>query len=193
MSLLYTIIILVIIGVILTGMYNSLVKKRIRTEEAWGDIDIQLKRRYDLIPNLVEIVKGYAKHEKETLDAVIEARAKATSINVDASNMTAENMAAMAGVEGGLSSALGKLMAISESYPDLKANANFMELQRDLVDTEDKIQASRRFFNATIQEFNTIVEVFPSNIVAKMFGFKKKEFFELDENDVAKDAVEVKF
>ena len=102
-------------------------------------------------------------------------------------------MAAMAGVEGGLSSALGKLMAISESYPDLKANANFMELQRDLVDTEDKIQASRRFFNATIQEFNTIVEVFPSNIVAKMFGFKKKEFFELDENDVAKDAVEVKF
>lgn len=182
-----------LIGIILVIFYNSLVKRRVRTEEAWGDIDVQLKRRYDLIPNLVNAVKGYAKHEAETLQAVMEARSQATAINVDASDISPEQMMAMASAQSGISGALGKLLAVAEAYPDLKANQNFIELQRDLVDTEDKIQASRRFFNSTIQEYNTVVEVFPSNIIANMFKFNKKEFFELEENDKAKEAVEVKF
>ena len=182
-----------LIGIILVIFYNSLVKRRVRTEEAWGDIDVQLKRRYDLIPNLVNAVKGYAKHEAETLQAVMEARSQATAINVDASDISPEQMMAMASAQTGISGALGKLLAVAEAYPDLKANQNFIELQRDLVDTEDKIQASRRFFNSTIQEYNTAVEVFPSNIIANMFKFNKKEFFELEENDKAKEAVEVKF
>ena len=182
-----------LIGIILVIFYNSLVKRRVRTEEAWGDIDVQLKRRYDLIPNLVNAVKGYAKHEAETLQAVMEARSQATAINVDASDISPEQMMAMASAQTGISGALGKLLAVAEAYPDLKANQNFIELQRDLVDTEDKIQASRRFFNSTIQEYNTTVEVFPSNIIASMFKFGKKEFFELEENDKAKEAVEVKF
>ena len=182
-----------LIGIILVIFYNSLVKRRVRTEEAWGDIDVQLKRRYDLIPNLVNAVKGYAKHEAETLEAVMTARSQATAINVDASDISPEQMATMASAQSGISGALGKLFAVAEAYPDLKANQNFIELQRDLVDTEDKIQASRRFFNSTIQEYNTAVEVFPSNIIANMFKFNKKEFFELEENDKAKEAVEVKF
>ena len=185
--------VILLMGVILIYFYNSLVRRRVRTEEAWGDIDVQLKRRYDLIPNLVNAVKGYAKHEAETLEAVMTARSQATAINVDASDISPEQMATMASAQSGISGALGKLFAVAEAYPDLKANQNFIELQRDLVDTEDKIQASRRFFNSTIQEYNTAVEVFPSNIIANMFKFNKKEFFELEENDKAKEAVEVKF
>ena len=179
--------------VALVYLYNSLVRKRIRTEEAWGDIDVQLKRRYDLIPNLVETVKGYAKHEKETLEAVMKARSQATAINVDASKITSENMQALSSAQSGLTGALGKLFAVAEAYPDLKANQNFLELQRDLVDTEDKIQASRRFFNNTVKEYNTAVDTFPSNIIARMFKFEKKDFFQLAENDPAKERVDVKF
>ena len=182
-----------LIIIALVYLYNGLVRKRIRTEEAWGDIDVQLKRRYDLIPNLVETVKGYAKHERETLEAVMKARSQATAINVDASKITAENMQALSSAQSGLTGALGKLFAVAEAYPDLKANQNFLELQRDLVDTEDKIQAARRFFNNTVKEYNTAVDTFPSNIIANMFKFEKKAFFQLAENDPAKERVDVKF
>ncbi len=180
-----------LIGMVI-GIYNTLVKMRMRVDEAWSDIDVQLKRRYDLIPNLVETVKGYAKHERETLEAVMEARSKATSIKVDASNATAENMAALAGAQQGLSGALGKLFAVAENYPDLKANQNFLQLQNDLTDTEDKIQASRRFYNGTVREYNTKVETVPSNIIASIFNFTKREFFEI-EDEKQRENVEVKF
>ncbi len=187
------IIILIIIGLIIfvISVYNTLVKMRMRVNEAWSDIDVQLKRRYDLIPNLVETVKGYAKHESETLNAVIEARSQATKIDVDIDNVTAEDMAAFSQAQQGLSGALGKLFALSESYPDLKANQNFMQLQSDLTDTEDKIQASRRFYNGTVREYNTKVETVPSNIVAMLFHFTKREFFDIDEKE--KENVSVKF
>jgi LemA protein len=187
------IIILIIVGLIVfvISIYNTLVKMRVRVNEAWSDIDVQLKRRYDLIPNLVETVKGYAKHESETLNAVIEARSQATKIDVDIDNVTAEDMAAFSQAQQGLSGALGKLFALSESYPDLKANQNFMQLQSDLTDTEDKIQASRRFYNGTVREYNTKVETVPSNIIAMLFGFTKREFFEVDEKE--KENVSVKF
>ncbi len=180
-------------GGIFAAAYNGLIKKRIRTEEAWADIDVQLKRRYDLIPNLVETVKGYAKHESETLQKVLEARSKATSTSINVKDVTPEQMAAFSGAQTGLSGALNKLLAVAESYPDLKANKNFLELQKDLTDTEDKIQAARRFFNGTVQEYNMSVETVPTNIIASMFSFKKKEFFELKEDDKAKEPVAVKF
>jgi len=183
------VIALVLMGV---GIYNSLVTMRLRVDEGWSDIDVQLKRRYDLIPNLVETVKGYAKHEKETLEAVMAARSKATAINVDASSATAENMAALAGAQQGLSGALGKLFAIAENYPDLKANQNFLQLQNDLTDTEDKIQASRRFYNGTVRDYNTKVQTVPSNIVAGIFGFALREFFEIEDEQERKN-VKVEF
>ncbi len=173
--------------------FNSLITKRIRMKEAWADIDVQLKRRYDLVPNLVETVKGYAKHESETLVKVMEARAKASAMNIDASGVSAEQMAAFSGAQGGLSGTLGKLFAVAEAYPDLKASENFLKLQDELADVEDKIQAARRFFNSTVQEYNTQMEIFPSSVVAKIFAFVKGEFFELSENDPAKENVEVKF
>ncbi len=174
------------------GLYNSLVKMRLRVDEGWSDIDVQLKRRYDLIPNLVEAVKGYAKHESETLTAVMEARSKATAINIDAGSATAEDMAAFAGAQEGLSGALGKLFAVSENYPDLKANQNFLQLQNDLTDTEDKIQASRRFYNGTVRDYNTKVQTVPSNIIAGMFGFTLREFFEIEDEQERKN-VKVEF
>lgn len=190
--------ILLILGAILValiffviGIYNTLVKMRIRVDEGWSDIDVQLKRRYDLIPNLVETVKGYASHERETLDAVMEARSKATAINVDAGSATAEDMAAFAASQQGLTGALGRLFAVAENYPDLKANQNFMQLQNDLTDTEDKIQAARRFYNGTVRDYNTKVETVPSNIVAAMFNFAKREFFDIDDQE--RENVEVKF
>ena len=192
-------ILLIILGVvavtIVAGVmiYNGLVRLRIRAEEAWADIDVQLKRRYDLIPNLVETVKGYAKHEQETLNQVMEARSKATQINVDPSKVTPEQVTALAGAEAGLGGALGKLLAVAEAYPDLKANQNFIELQNSLEDTENKIQAARRFYNTNVRDYNTKIETVPSNIVANMFSFVKKAFFELPEDSVERDPVAVTF
>ncbi len=183
---------LIVVSVVaIIGMYNSLVKMRVRVDEGWSDIDVQLKRRYDLIPNLVETVKGYAKHESQTLQNVMEARSKATAITVDASHVTAEDMATFSSAQQGLSGALGKLFAVAENYPDLKANQNFLQLQNDLTDTEDKIQAARRFYNGTVRDYNTKVETVPSNIIAKSFGFAKREFFEIVEAE--KENVKVQF
>ncbi len=186
------IIVVLIVGFII-GLYNRLVKRTVRVEEAWADIDVQLKRRYDLIPNLVETVKGYASHERETLEAVLEARSKATAMNINASNITPEQMAAFSKVQSGLSGALGKLMAVAEQYPNLKANENFLELQNEITDTENKIQAARRFYNSVVREINTMIMSFPTNVFAGMFGFNKKEFFDLDDNSEEKEAVKVSF
>jgi LemA protein len=175
-------------------MYNRFVTLRNRTQEAWSDIDVQLKRRYDLIPNLVEAVKGYASHEREALDAVTEARAKATSLEVDPSNITAEQLQALGQADVGLTSALGRLLAVAENYPDLKANQNFLELQRELSDTENKIQAARRFYNGNVRDLNTALEQFPGNVVGNAFKFAKAEFFELAEDQTAaREPVAVKF
>lgn len=185
-------IIVAIIGWVI-ALYNKLIKMSVRVQEGWADIDVQLKRRYDLIPNLVETVKGYASHERETLDAVIEARAKATAMNIDAGDITAEQMTAFIGAQSGLSGALGKLMAVAEAYPDLKANENFLELQREITDTENKIQAARRFYNSVVRDFNTAVLSFPGNIVAKHLKFTTKEFFNLSDDSVEKEPVKVSF
>ncbi len=174
-------------------MYNKFVRLVQQAKEAWADIDVQLKRRYDLIPNLVESVKGYATHERETLDAVTNARAEATKLHVDASNMTAESVAAMAGAEQGLTQALGKLLAVAEAYPDLKANTNFLELQRELSDTENKIQAARRFYNGNVRDLTIALQQFPSNIIGNMFNFNAAQYFELAEGDAAKEVVKVSF
>ncbi len=173
--------------------YNNFVKLIQRTKEAWADIDVQLKRRYDLIPNLVETVKGYATHERETFDAVTNARAEATKVHVDPSKITPESIAAMAGAEAGLGQALGKLLAVAEAYPDLKANTNFLELQRELSDTENKIQAARRFYNGNARDLKIALQSFPSNIIGNIFSFKEEAYFELGDGDVAKEPVKVNF
>lgn len=164
------------------ALYNGFVRLATRVDEAWSDIDVQLKRRYDLIPNLVNTVKGYAAHESGVFEKVTEARSKAMQAGSVADHGAAENM---------LSGALKSLFAIAEAYPDLKANTNFLELQRELSDTENKIQASRRFYNGTVMELNTKVDMFPSNIVANMFKFVKREFFEIEEGE--KEPVKVAF
>ena len=174
--------------------YNNFVKLTQRASEAWADIDVQLKRRYDLIPNLIETVKGYAAHERGTFEEVTEARAKATQVHVDPSHITPEQIAAMAGAEAALGASLGKLLAIAENYPDLKANENFLELQRELSDTENKIQAARRFYNGNVRDLGIALESFPSNIVGGMFNFTGREYFELGENEAAaREPVAVKF
>ncbi|QQR64459.1 LemA family protein [Candidatus Kaiserbacteria bacterium] len=191
-----TYIILAVVGVIVFWAivaYNNFIKLIQRTKEAWADIDVQLKRRYDLIPNLVETVKGYASHERETFDAVTNARAEATKVHVDPSNITPETLAAMAGAEAGLGQALGKLLAVAEAYPDLKANTNFLELQRELSDTENKIQAARRFYNGNVRDLSIALQSFPSNVIGNMFGFKGESFFELEEGSVEKEPVKVSF
>jgi LemA protein len=173
------IIILAVVFVVLlyiVTVYNGLVTLRNRVREAWSDIDVQLKRRYDLIPNLVETVKGYASHEKETFDRVIQARSKA---------MSAQGLKERGEAENALTGTLKSLFALSESYPDLKASVNFLELQKELTDTEDKVQASRRFYNGNVMDFNTRLEVFPSNLIAQMFGFKVSEFFAVEEGEKA--------
>lgn len=152
--------------------YNSFVRFVNRTKEAWADIDVQLKRRYDLIPNLINTVKGYAKHESSAFENVTKARAAAMGAGTLAEKGQAENM---------LTGALKSIFAIAEAYPDLKANQNFLELQRELSDTENKIQAARRFYNTNVRDLNTQVESFPSNIIASAFSFSKMEFFELEE------------
>lgn len=174
--------------------YNKFVALVQRAKEAWADIDVQLKRRYDLIPNLIETVKGYAAHERETFEQVTDARTKATQVHVDPSNVTAEQIQAMAGAEAALTQSLGKLLAIAENYPDLKANENFLELQRELTDTENKIQAARRFYNTNVRDLGIALESFPSNIIGKMFNFEAREYFELDESESsAREPVSVNF
>lgn len=174
--------------------YNRFVRLINRAKEAWADIDVQLKRRYDLIPNLVETVKGYAGHERQTLDDVITARNNATQVHIDPGNLNADAVAKMSAAEAGLTGALGRLFALSENYPDLKANTNFLELQRELSDTENKIQAARRFYNGNVRDLNIGIESFPSNIIAKIFNFGKMEFFELDESEAAaREPVKVSF
>ncbi len=167
-------------------MYNGLIRLKNRVEEAWSDIDVQLKRRYDLIPNLIETVKGYAKHESETFQRVTEARNMAMQAQEkgDAKEQgEAENM---------LSGTLKSIFALSENYPDLKANQNFIELQNELSDTENKIQASRRFYNNNVKDFNTKLEMFPTNLIAKKLGFSGREFFEI-ENASERENVKVAF
>lgn len=180
-------IILIIIAVLLLWtifIYNRFVTLRTRTNEAWADIDVQLKRRYDLIPNLVETVKGYMTHERETLERVTEARVRAQNAETVKEQSEADNM---------LTGTLKTLFAVAENYPDLKANANFMELQRELSDTENKIQAARRFYNTNVRDLNMKVEQFPSNIIAGMFGFGKREYFELEAESAERENVKVDF
>ena len=178
--------ILVLIILLLISMYNGLIRLKNRVEEAWSDIDVQLKRRYDLIPNLIETVKGYASHERETLENVIKARNEAMSMQ-DSSDIAGKLQA-----ENNLSSTLKTIFALSESYPDLKANQNFLELQKELADTENKIQSSRRFYNGNVRDFNTKVQVFPTNIIAKRLGFSSRNFFEMEEAS-QKENIKVQF
>ena len=188
--------VLIIVGIIIVFLivsYNRLVKYSVRVREAWADIDVQLKRRADLIPNLIETVKGYASHEQDTLRQVLEARSKATSMHIDITKAKPEELRAFAEAQKGLSSALGKLFAVAENYPNLKANENFLELQRELTDTENKIQAARRFYNGVVRDYNTMVMSFPTNLIAKSFGFSKREFFEIDEDAKEREPVKVDF
>lgn len=173
--------------------YNGFVRMTERSKEAWADIDVQLKRRYDLIPNLIETVKGYAAHERATLEAVTSARATATSTHIDAGAITAEQMTAMAGAEAALGGALGKLLAIAEAYPDLKANTNFAQLQSELADTENKIQAARRFYNGNVRDLATALQSFPGNVIGSLFSFAVMPYFELPENSVEREPVKVSF
>ena len=194
MSLIYIILAVVAVIVLWAIMaYNNFVRLIQQTKEAWADIDVQLKRRYDLIPNLIETVKGYAAHERETFDAVTSARAKATQMHVDASGITAETLQAMAGAEAGLTQALGKLLAVAEAYPDLKANTNFLELQRELSDTENKIQAARRFYNGNVRDLKISLQSFPSNVIGNVFNFTEEVYFELPEDSVERQPVKVSF
>lgn len=182
----------IIIGIVaililwLIAMYNGLIKLRNRVDESWSDIDVQLKRRFDLIPNLIETVKGYASHEKEVFTKVTEARSQAMqatkSGNIEETGK-ADNM---------LSETLKSLFAVAENYPDLKANENFLKLQDELSDTENKIQASRRFYNGMVRDFNTKQQVFPTNIFASMLGFAERAFFEV-ENEEERKNVKVQF
>lgn len=186
-----TLIILIVLVILVLGTiaaYNGLITKRNRVKNAWADIEVQLKRRFDLIPNLVNTVKGAANFESSTLEKVISARNSAMSA------MSGGNKDEIAKTESALSGTLKSLFALSENYPDLKATSNFSGLQSELSDTEDKIMSARRFYNSTVTDFNTAVERFPTNILANMFGFKSEEMFKLDETDVAvKNPVEVKF
>ncbi|MFH1712464.1 MAG: LemA family protein [Patescibacteria group bacterium] len=179
------IVILAIVGVIalwLIMVFNGLIRSRNRVDEAWSDIEVQLKRRYDLISNLVNSVKGYAKHEDKVFTQVTEARSNAMQAQTPAEHAQAENM---------LTGALKSLFAVSENYPTLRASENFMHLQQELVDAEDKIQAARRFYNGNVRDFNTKLQVFPTNMVGGMLGFKKYEFFDAPEGSEA--VPEVKF
>jgi LemA protein len=174
-------------------VYNMFVRLTQRGKEAWADIDVQLKRRYDLIPNLIETVKGYAAHEQETFNAVTAARANATATHVDPSNITPEQIKAMAGAEAALGGAIGNLLAIAEAYPDLKASQNFSELQTELSDTENKIQAARRFYNTNVRDLLIALQSFPSNIVGNAFGFVEMDYFEIPENSIEREVVKVDF
>ena len=184
MAALWILIIIVAVGVLVAvGIYNVLINLRNRGDNAWAQVDVQLRRRYDLIPNLVETVKGYAQHEKEVFQKVTEARSKAIDAGSVKEQEQAENM---------LTGALKSLFAVVENYPELKANQNFLMLQEELAGTEGKIAYARQFYNDTVMKFNTKQQVFPSNIIANIFNFKEKEYFEIEE-PAAREPVKVKF
>lgn len=178
--------VVVLLALFVWATYNALVKLKVRCDEAWSDITVQLKRRLDLIPNLVNTVKGYAAHESGVFEAVTKTRAEA---------MNAQGVKETAKTQNQLEGALKSLFAVSENYPDLKANQNFLQLQQELVDTEDKIQASRRFYNGGVRGLNTRIQIFPSNIFARMLGFTQRDFFELGEAEqaTAEKPVDVQF
>jgi LemA protein len=178
--------VLFILIVSIITMYNGLIRLKNRVDEAWSDIDVQLKRRYDLIPNLIETVKGYASHERETLERVVQARNNAMS------KQNSSDIEEKLKAENDLSSTLKSIFALSESYPDLKANENFLELQRELSDTENKIKSSRRFYNGNVRNFNTKLQVFPTNMIAKQLGFTSRKFFEIEEAS-QRENIQVKF
>lgn len=184
MSLWIILGVVALLVIIVVVVYNGLVKMRARTEEAWSDITVQLKRRLDLIPNLINTVKGYATHEREVLESVTAARANA---------MNAQGVKETAAAENQFESALKSLFAVAESYPQLRASENFQQLQAELTDTEDKIMAARRFYNGAVRDLNIKVDSFPSNLVAGMFGFKKRDFFEVEDLASVEAPVEVKF
>lgn len=183
---LIVLVVLAVIGIFLWVTYNSLVKLNVRVQEAWSDITVQLKRRADLIPNLIESVKGYAAHEKQVFQDVTEARANVLSATEKGPQETAK-------AENMFEQALKSLFAVSEAYPQLRATENFQQLQAELVDTEDKIQASRRFYNGGVRDLNTRIQQFPVNMVAGMFGFSNKEFFEVNDMASVEKPVDVKF
>lgn len=185
-AIIIILLIIVMLAAYIWSLYNSLVKLNERVEEAFKDITVQLKYRADLLPNLVNTVKGFAKHEKETLENVIKARASATS---------ATSFKDIAAADSAVESALGRLLMVSEKYPELKANENFLELQHDIEDIENKIQAARRFYNAGVEKFNVKVKVFPTNIFAKKLGFSAREYYDVDESEKAiiKNAPKVEF
>jgi LemA protein len=184
MVILYVVIAVIAVIILwIIGVYNSLIRSKNRVDEAWSDIDVQLKRRYDLIPNLVETVKGYADHEKEVFQKVTEARAAA---------MQAKGMEEKGKAENMLSNTLKSLFAVSEAYPELKASENFLKLQDELSDTENKIQASRRFYNTNVRDFNTKIQQFPTTVIAGMLGFKSRDFFQV-EDEKEREAVKVQF
>jgi len=176
-----------VLAVWLVSVYNGLVKANVRVNEAWSDITVQMKRRFDLIPNLVNTVKGYAKHEKEVFENVTKAR----SAVMDASE--SGDVKKTAEAENMFSSTLKSLFAVAENYPDLKADANFKHLQEELVDTENKIQASRRFYNGSARDLNIKIQVFPTNLFAGMLGFKRRDFFEVDNQEEVEEAPDVRF
>ena len=181
-----TTIILIAVAIVVLWLvftFNGLVRRRFRVREAWSDIDVQLKRRHDLIPNLVETVKGYMAHERGVFEKVTEARTRAMGAGTKEEKLGAENA---------LSNTLKTLFAVSENYPDLKANANFLDLQRELADTENKIQAARRFYNGNVMDYNTKIDTVPTNLIAGAFGFKKEEFFGIEKEE-EKEPVKVRF
>lgn len=185
MIALYTVLgLLAVLAIFLWVTYNSLVTLKVRVDEAWSDITVQLKRRADLIPNLVNSVKGYAKHEAGVFEAVTEARSAV---------MNAQGVKETADAENMLEGALKSLFAVAEAYPDLKANENFLQLQNELVDTEDKIQASRRFYNGGVRDLNTKIELFPNNVFAGMLGFTQRDFFEVEDMATVEKPVDVQF
>ncbi len=175
--------VLVVVAIFVIGLYNGLVRKRVAANGAWADIDVQLKRRYNLIPNLVETVKGYASHERETLESVIKARQTAIDVSGIPQQAQAENM---------LSGALRQLFALTERYPDLKANQNYMQLQEELTSTENKIGFSRQHYNRSAGQYNEAIAVFPANMIAGMFNFDSKDFFDLEES-AQREAPKVEF
>lgn len=183
-GILVLVVLVLVVGIFLIATYNNLVRLRQRVQNAWSQVEVQLKRRYDLIPNLVNAVKGYAQHEKDTLERVTQARNMA---------IAAGNIQEQAQAENLLSGALKSLFAVAEAYPELKANTNFLQLQTELSDTENKIAFSRQFYNDTVQKFNTKIELFPANLVAGMLGFQMVDYFNLQGEAEARQSVQVKF